>query len=126
MKKNTTTLLVGLGLVLTGSLLLLCKKENESDSSKEDTKKDEKKSEDIKNNDDIKENQQIVENTLIHLVKERKFTSSTDLYETLLREVVQRSKDFNILYEAPKNIEELEELIISLGLYETFSSVIGG
>ena len=128
MKKNKTTLLIGLGLVLTASLLLLCNKDG-SNSSKEDEEKDtngkekEKKNKNIKN--DIKENQQVIENTLIYLVKERKFTTLTDLYTTLLSEVVQKSKDINILYEAPKNIEELEELIVSLGLYETFSSVIG-
>jgi LPXTG-motif cell wall-anchored protein len=126
MKKNTTTLLVGIGLVLTASLLLFFRKKEDNNKNieeeKEKDKVNEKKPEPSKIKViDEKKNQQIIDKAVRDLIENNEYSSLADLLSDLVSEIVKRSGDIDILYDAPKNIEELEEIIISLGLYDKVS-----
>ena len=127
MKKNTTTLLVGIGLVLTASLLLFFREKEEDNNKnieekKEKDKVNEKKPEPSKIKViDEKKNQQIINKAVRDLIENNEYGSLADLLGDLVSEIVKRSGDIDILYDAPKTIEELEEVIISLGLYDKVS-----
>jgi len=128
MKKNTTTLLIGIGLVLTASLLLYFREKEEDNNKNIEEKKEKDKVNEKKPEPstkikviDEKKNQQIINKAVRDLIENNEYGSLADLLSDLVSEIVKRSGDIDILYDAPKNIEELEEVIISLGLYDKVS-----
>ena len=119
MKNKKTTILVGIGIILTTTLLLLFKrnKEDNQNVEEENRREEETPKEDEKN-------KAVVNEVLKELVDNENFNSTFDLLTNLIREVVNRTKDVYILYDTPRNIEELEELLVILNLYDRVNEIL--
>jgi len=118
MKTTTTTFIVSLSLAITGIIFLLLRK-NKKDNTKLEERnyniKEEDDSSDKKTAESIKQNQKIIDDQIIKLVKEEEFSSTAELLQTLIRELVEKN-GIDILYDAPKSLSDIEECLQSLGL----------
>lgn len=124
--KKQTRFLVG-GLFLAASLLLLLNNRGETENNEESKEKEEsKRPKDKGHNDDVDKNKDLINNTLKDLVSKGEFDSLPDLLTNLVSEVVKRSKDIDILYDTPKNVEELEESLVLMNLYDEALEKISG
>lgn len=119
--KKQTKILVG-SLFLAASLLLLLTNRSETENNEESNEKKEPK----KDQKDVDKNKDLINNALKDLVNKGEFDSLPDLLTNLISEVVKRSKDIDILYDTPKNVEELEEALVLINLYDEALEKISG
>ena len=69
-------------------------------------------------------NKKIVNEVLTKLIETEEFTTSVDLLVNLTQRVVEKTKDVDILYDTPKNIEELIEALRMIDLYDRFEEIL--
>ena len=114
---------IGIGLLLTAIILLATTTRDTSSSESEEKENESNSNSPKKRKDVISEtevNKKIINDTLKELVKKKEYATSADLLSQLISEVIKRTGgNIEILYDAPKNLEELEVALRLLGLYES-------